>query len=287
MTKRIKRVFSSANQVIHLWANESQDNARSANVFFEGNKIYSYGYHYELGRLVDFKGKLVAVINDKGYSVTTNKHINAAWQAVSHLPRVKSAILDVESGLKSTQDKLNESLAAILRRRTFYNEKFGQDSYEINQVNEFNAVCKALVMTKYQVKVTAKYIKEVNEHIQKCVKRQAELKSPEYLAKKQANALKKASSDILKWKNGGPLVNSVRNLKPMLLRIINDEVQTSGGASVPLDHAKRLFDLYVKRELVSGERVGHFKVDAINGDIVKIGCHTISVTEAKSVLVKE
>ena len=57
MAKRIKKVFSSSDQVIHLWANQSQTEARSRNVFFKGTSIWSYGFHYELGRLIQFKGK--------------------------------------------------------------------------------------------------------------------------------------------------------------------------------------------------------------------------------------
>lgn len=34
--------------VAHLWANEKKESARGSNFFFEGESIYSYGYHYQI-----------------------------------------------------------------------------------------------------------------------------------------------------------------------------------------------------------------------------------------------
>lgn len=40
------------SMVAHLWANEKEESARGSNLFFEGRSIYSYGYHFEVGRIV-------------------------------------------------------------------------------------------------------------------------------------------------------------------------------------------------------------------------------------------
>ncbi len=117
MAKRIKRVFSNGDQVIHLWANQSQDTARSRNVFFQGVRLYSYGYHYELGRLVKYRGKQVAIINDTGYSVTTSKHIRRAWGAVAGQLRVKAKDFNIAHGLKAAKAGFESGLARALRRR--------------------------------------------------------------------------------------------------------------------------------------------------------------------------
>ncbi len=82
--------FPSSSDVIHLFAQKSQDFARCANVFFEGNKIYSYGYHY---LLAEFVGDYI-VINDTGYSNTTQKHIS----------EIKSATRQYKQFFKSETD---------------------------------------------------------------------------------------------------------------------------------------------------------------------------------------
>lgn len=63
------------SMVAHLWANEKEESARGSNLFFEGRSIYSYGYHFEVGRIVRNKcGEKAYLLNDKYYSSSTCKH---------------------------------------------------------------------------------------------------------------------------------------------------------------------------------------------------------------------
>lgn len=61
--------------VAHLWAHEQEESVSGSNFFFEGTSIYSYGYHFEVGRIVKNKqGKKAYLINEDYYSATTSKH---------------------------------------------------------------------------------------------------------------------------------------------------------------------------------------------------------------------
>lgn len=61
--------------IAHLWANEKKESANGSNFFFEGESIYSYGYHFEAGRIVRNKrGEKAYLINSIHYSSTTSKH---------------------------------------------------------------------------------------------------------------------------------------------------------------------------------------------------------------------
>ena len=61
--------------VAHLWAHEQEESASGSNFFFEGTSIYSYGHHFEVGRIVKNKqGKKAYLINEDYYYVTTSKH---------------------------------------------------------------------------------------------------------------------------------------------------------------------------------------------------------------------
>lgn len=57
-----------------------RDPARSsaANVFQERNRLYSYGLHFELGRIIDAGSGYLAVLNGDRYSITTSRHQTAA-----------------------------------------------------------------------------------------------------------------------------------------------------------------------------------------------------------------
>lgn len=63
------------SMVAHLWANEKQESANGSNFYFEGESIYSYGRHFEVGRIVRNKrGEKAYLINDTYYSSATSKH---------------------------------------------------------------------------------------------------------------------------------------------------------------------------------------------------------------------
>lgn len=291
--KRIKRVFSNHEQVLHLWANQSQSDARSHNVYFEGLSCYSYGSHYELGRLIKVKGHTVAVINDRGYSNTTAKHIHSAWHAVSHMPRIKSPTLNWLRGLKDTSANLKGELEALLRRRSFWTadirESIGPESYLGERIIEFNKTAKLLGKSSLCVKITTKYEKQLTAHIKARVERQKQLRSPEAIAARQAKALKLAASQVQAWRDHGAsrLTKAVRNLRPMLIRVYGNVVQTSGGAEVPLDQAITLLRNIENNQDVINNAIGGFKVtsvNALNDGMIKIGCHTIALAEARRVL---
>lgn len=63
------------SMVAHLWANEKQELANGNNFYFEGESIYSYGSHFEVGRIVRNKrGEKAYLINDIYRSSSTSKH---------------------------------------------------------------------------------------------------------------------------------------------------------------------------------------------------------------------
>lgn len=69
--------------VAHLWANEKKESARGSNFFFEGESIYSYGYHFEVGRIVRNKrGEKAYLINDERYSTSTSIHLRYIYNAI-------------------------------------------------------------------------------------------------------------------------------------------------------------------------------------------------------------
>lgn len=299
MGKRIKRVFSNHDQVLHLWANQTQADARCKNVFYSGRSCYSYGYHYELGRIVTFRGQTVALINNEGYSKTTQKHIISAWHAVEHLLRVKvNGDFDdgcIERGLLREQGLLLDELFGHFNSRTFWRGDLEFDTSEerlVSRIAEFNRTCAALKFKYLTLDVNDEYKALYREHIQRARQREIELQSPEAAARREAARAKRdakahaaAATAIANWRAGSASTDVIRNLNPQLLRVRGDVVETSRGAQVPLTHALRLLRT-VRNSLDSalGVRVGHFSVDAVNDRAVKIGCHTIALSEAESVL---
>lgn len=295
MSKRIKQVFTSVDQVLHLWANQSQDRARCGNVFFEGTRVYSYGYHYLLGVIHAFKGKKVAIINSTRYSNTTSKHQWSAYYAVSHYDAVlrSSDPENIEKALLETQEGLIEELTDIFfKRNPSWNIKYTIKELKKN-LDAFNKACDLLKYSKLKLKVPKDWFdlikaKDKDSKL-KADKRTALRNSPEYQAKKQALALKNAQKEVEAWRNGGPRTEVVRRLTPQLLRISGDQVVTSRGAMVPLNVVKRAWNNYNKSpsKLKDFADLGHFKIDGVLYDqthhelVFKIGCHDILKSEVE------
>jgi hypothetical protein len=63
------------------------------NVFFEYSRIYSYGYHYILGKFIDDN---LLIINDTGYSATTSKHIHLLRDTANELNIINYSVSNVE-----------------------------------------------------------------------------------------------------------------------------------------------------------------------------------------------
>lgn len=76
------------SMVAHLWANEKQEKASGSNFFFEGESIYSFGYDFEVGRIVRNKrGEVAYLLNNNQYKngcvgVYTERHKHQASAAI-------------------------------------------------------------------------------------------------------------------------------------------------------------------------------------------------------------
>ena len=106
----MKTVFSNSD-LVHTFAQQSQEEGRTSNggMFFYGTKIYSYGYHYLLGEFLDSK---TILINDRGYSSSTGKHIGMLRSATSQYKQYFYSSVDLDTvyrDIKNNFDKIGKA----------------------------------------------------------------------------------------------------------------------------------------------------------------------------------
>lgn len=77
----MKTVFQNHAEVVHVWAQNTQDFGRSGNIFFENGIIYSYGTHFPIARHID-ENTVLFTIDD--YSISTSAHKDMVRRAVRH-----------------------------------------------------------------------------------------------------------------------------------------------------------------------------------------------------------
>jgi hypothetical protein len=115
---------------------EIRSGGKCSSVFFEGNTVYSYGYHYPL--LTNINGAWI--LNDSGYSNTTAKHISWAREFAqfvasfsSHTRALNEAVaVGVQSELAEKQGDI-----ATMRQGTKKSQKTLDRIKELTATKEF------------------------------------------------------------------------------------------------------------------------------------------------------
>lgn len=98
-------------ETVKTYLEQEKTHGQSANVFFEYSRIYSYGYHYLLGKFIDDD---LLIINNTGYSATTSKHIHLLRDTANEMNIENYSVSSVEtnsvySELKYLETKLHKA----------------------------------------------------------------------------------------------------------------------------------------------------------------------------------
>lgn len=327
----MKRVFSNSRQTIHVWAQQSQDYGKSSNVYFEGAVLYSYGYHYPLGLIItNKKGEKAALINATGYSVTTSKHIHETRSAVNHYA-TRISVYDTEfmralrrvyadsklhlKLLKETVSKYIEQEYKNLESRLSSNDAARRktatlDKWRNETISRINSALELLEWAGGKLdSKSKKTIEKISGDITAMKDKAAKIRDAALKAEEKRKAeRKKELAEVLAlaipaWLEGTQYVSYNGNLHntqgiisqyhdETLLRIKGNEIETSKGASFPVDHGKKAFSFIVKcreekREFVTNGKtihLGHFNIDKIDIEgNVTAGCHFVKFNEVERI----
>jgi len=284
----MKTVFSNSNETIHVFAQQDQQEGKSqsGNVFFNGAKIYSYGYHYLLGEFLD---KDTILINDRGYSVTTSKHIWQLGAATSHKKRFYVTQTDLDLVYNTVKYNLSKIPNARVNRKNYLD----------GIVSLFRSLNEYLEYTKTKTKASKlKEYKEIKKIVQRLetdkdaiILEAANLnkKKAEVIKQKALKELENQKEKIKLWKN-----NETNNLwnskyywekKPTLLRLSlnNAHVETSKGVKIEVKTANLLYKLIEAGKDINGYKIDNYTVIGIKDNTLKIGCHDIPLQEVNEI----
>ena len=302
-TKRIKRVFR-AYMVAHLWANQSQDSARtsSGNFSFDGPDLWSYST--KIGRIYTLAdGSKVALLSSRDYSKTTAKQITYAERATSYPTyRVPNPITDLEScHLDNWQHLRAEMLAALgkaKRARTSGQWHLETAEKLRNQCNAYRAAFLPENESATEILPDAS-LAELSARI---AAENAE-REAKRIAVEQQRLAYWLEVGLPQWRQTGRWVPSVEftghtslqysapPYAPVAFRIDGETVHTTKGAEFPSSHCAAIWRIVERTrksglpfiaDLQSGPRIGHFRVDQIttSGDVIA-GCHHVAYAEVR------
>jgi hypothetical protein len=262
----MKTVFSNS-EIVHIFAQQSQQSGRSGNMFFEGNKIYSYGRHYLLAEILSETNTIV--INDKGYSNTTQKHISLITQATRQYKQYFTKQVDLALVYEQII-ALNDRLPRAIKKEIICNDIISLFDGLQSFLFEFNKENQLADIRFKEIKAIYESI-SANEDAYILAAKEREQK------KKLADKAK-LTEDSIKFMNYeiGYINSKSSNID--FIRISQDRqyIETSQQVRIAIDEAKVLYKLIASGKDIKGYRISNYTVLSLNG-VLQIGCHRIDV----------
>lgn len=288
----MKTVYNN-EMVAHLWANQSQTEARNSNksFYFYEQTIYSYGDHFPIAKFHKVNSERVILFTTRTYSVTTRQHVVWTNRAIAkgitvikcdnvrpcsesdhllNLSVMKQELINLMSKAaraRSSFGHLNDRMEKVVWRYGSYRRVF-----------QLETVSDCLVIPedwKAQAQIRLK------EQAEKDKERKAQRKREEEQIKCELMI------DALNWIEHKECNYSAYQYPVIQLRLKDTEtVQTSKGAELPVSHARKLWDII--QEIKLGEReeyqhnghslhAGSFVVQYIKRDgSLRAGCHDMT-----------
>ena len=282
----MKRVVSES-QVAHLWAHQTQSDARKSNnsFYFEGRTIYSYGSHFPIA-VIDKKDPNIVYFTTRTYSNTTAGHISTARSAVSHKTLIyckhpqAAASNDHEANMNDFEDNAR-SIAQSLpssRKPEIYLLKIAAERKRMEAyVEHFKLNVKEYVLAYI-------YIKDKDGSFEAGEETERAMKVAEQARKRRQKA---AEAKQLKSFRSFKIDRIHSRIDKDYLRFNTEtnRVETSQGVEIPEGIAKRFYHWAMKTIEDGGcsgnceEKILEYRVQSVNKDFMKIGCHNIPVSE--------
>lgn len=258
----MRTVFNSNAETIHVWAQGEQTygRAKSGSVFFDDGVLYSYGYHFPVGKFIYNENNDVAVIiNTDYYSSTTARHSYLAWGATTHYTQFEKKFTEEKSVIRL----LNKLEAKLLKARK-----------PLIYINEANSIITNHLDYLRFIDSQA----ELSSEVQKAY-------APFQIDAEKLKALQDKDRERRK-KEVQRKINDFLNYKTDYIFKINDAyiriskcgnyVETSKGVKVSVREARVLYNKILKGEGIKGFKIDHYTVISLNGTL-KIGCHNINL----------
>lgn len=272
----MRHVFKSNWDCVHEYAQRNNTHGKSSSVFFEYDKIYSYGYHYQIAEFIDNN---TILINDVGYSVSTGKHINLLIQATRHYKQFFVTKHDLKYVYSHIKNYLYPKLIKA-RKPHIYSDEI---EYLWNCVNEYIEFRNLKVKRSKEYKYINRLINEINSDNfqQKLTDARKKVLKAEKIAKerKARKEAKELKDNIEKFKS---FEKSYFRSNEQYLRINSNKIETSMGAKVDIKEAKILYKLIKSGKDIKGYKIDNFTVIGINGTL-KIGCHNINKIDMQEI----
>jgi len=237
------------------------------------------------------------LFNSTKYSNTTTHHQGVVENAVSHktkfyVPNVSDpkAVENVEYLASQAADEYTR----ILTQRFAYSTGLADLKAAIKTHNEYLRVFKIkgvkpieLSALDEQILTRLTVVQRRALELDRAERSERWKAAQEQAERDRAERKAKALADFEAWKRGENVQFNDYYIPKQefdVLRVKNGVVETHRGASVPLNIVCGLLAKLDAGAKVSGLHLGEYTITSKSGDVIKIGCHTFKISEARKVI---
>lgn len=269
----MKKVFNDQSTIAHLWANQSQSEARNSNnsYYFYNNIIYSYGSHFAISKhTTNEAGEVATLFTTRSYSNTTAKHINITRQAARHKNLIFCPFPTGSHAENFTKWFNDISIEAHKLQTARKPEKY------LSEIAHYsNLVTKYSQFFSVEIPVTLREIMAISnkaQYLEFNTKLAAYKKADE--KRKEAEQKKQFKKQLEKFMNF-EISRVYSDIKKDYLRLNKAEnrIETTQAVQIPVEAAKRLYLAIASNSVKVGDTILNYSIDYIDNKTIKIGCH--------------
>lgn len=286
-------------QVAHYWAHQTQPEGQAGNLFYDGKSIFSFGRHFEIARLVE-RVRWKAVLFTTGtYSGYTSAHKNLAHSAIKHLTIFKVPLDEKHTTptqwLQSYRDRLEAVLIDAARPRVQKHTRFERAKEIVAEANRFAEFFDLKARLSLPDDIGQAITLAQEEQQARALRDRRKLLAAESKRRKRIEAekaifLRNELPAYRRWEKNYHVLYGLTHYSTDFLRIskAGKEVETTSGASIPIEHAKRAYRVLSKlreecrdcRRDDLSIRIGHYSIECMTAEgTIVAGCHTIPWSE--------
>ena len=273
----MKKVVN-AQTVVHYFANQTQNEARTpnSNLYFNDDTLYSYGSHFAIAKHVNN----AVLFTTRTYSVTTAKQIRYAKSALNH-----KTLIYCHNPAASINDNFNSflkeaenchGLVTSAKQQRSKIKAFSELAYINDKTNKFAAFFDIDIQSNYPKLYSALNldIEGITEYRVKAAK----LDEAQKLAAQKREAAKH-KEQLKKWRSGEINTLYIRDGFDYL-RVQGENIRTSQGVEISKEAAKLLYNNL--NTSIVGKKVDHkYEITELNDKFLTVGCHKITIKEIK------
>jgi hypothetical protein len=276
--------YSSNLELSHIWANDPDPSiGKSANsMSCQNGKLYSYSTC--IAQIIND----TVIYNTASYSVTTSKQQGYARSATNHINN-KIYLNIPRRGLDSLVFSQSEfdNIIEFSEREASQALLKGSRSRKYSDMYNREALSIFSNLEAYALFFDLEYERPNLVHLRESALR-ADIEAKAIEKVRKAERIKEQAEALINWRNG----EDVRNLFEITaLRIKEDQIETTKGARIPVDHAVKFWGLikswhekgvsYVKDH--HSIHLGNYSVNRFENGILTVGCHSIPYSEIESI----